>query len=68
MKENIDRIIGDDDPFINQLIKEYMNLLKRNGLLGIISFQTNDLYFAALSNEDKLAGTLDDLDILIDSY
>ena len=45
-----------------------MNLLKSNDLLEIISFRPNDLYFDALSSEDKFSGDLDDLDILIDSY
>ncbi len=68
MKIYIDQIINEHSPFLDQLVKEYMCLLKKNDLLDGITFKPGDLYFTALMGnmEDKL--DLDNEDILIESY
>lgn len=68
MKSYIDIIIDEENPFLHELIKEYMHLLEDNNLLGLIAMKPGDPYFEALCSKGKNTNDIDEVDILVDSY
>lgn len=68
MKGFIDRIIDEDNPYVFELVREFIRLLEENDLLGSITMKPGDLYFAAMGSKGKQQINLDDYDVLVDSY
>lgn len=66
MKKYIDFVINEDDTYVNNLISEYVNMLKKMQRLDILRMNSSDKYFKALSQ--KALCQFDDSDILVDSY
>ena len=68
MKTYIDEISEENSSLVVQLIREYMQLLRKNNLLKIITLKPDDLYFAALKHKEKTLIDIDNYDMIVDSY
>lgn len=67
MKSMIDRILDENNKYLDELIWEYMNMLKKHNLLSIIRMTHGDPYFTALGGKHDSSIDIDNEDMLIES-
>lgn len=67
MKTYIDSILNEDNPYLDELLKEFVTLLMDNNMLEFITMKPGDRYFTAMYCESE--NRIDDLeDVLIESF
>ncbi len=68
MKALIDRILDENNKYLDELIWEYMHLLKQYNMLDLFSMNLGDAYFTALGSKQDMSINIDENDVLVDSY
>lgn len=68
MKSYIDSILSEENPYLDELIKEFVTLLKENNMLDLIPMKPGDRYFVALYSKSLENKWDDSEDIVVDSY
>lgn len=68
MKNYIDSILNEENPYLDELIKEFVTLLTENNMLDLITMKPGDRYFASLHRKSETARWDDSEDVLVESY